>query len=279
MEKRGTNLIVLGFLFILFLIYFVLHPTSAEVTGNVVAVPAVSSQLQECIPSWDCGWSKCLADKQICTYFDRNRCGSQIGKPVNLERPCKDQSQPTLVNISVGSVPLPRVPLSKNNFVVLGLVIFILLVFSCGAYLFYLKMNTKKIISSVAQPAAIVVKPLEVQQAITQPVVTAIKPVEIQQPVTQPVATVKPIDPLQDLKNYISQAYQQGQVESKIISDLLTAGWQKQDIESALGYVKLKKFFSDKLLAGFTKEKIIESLKSKGWKDELIQSLVIDLKL
>ncbi len=210
--------------------------------------PAVSG----CIPIWDCSWGSCVNGQQVCTYYDKNKCNIQIGKPVNLIKSCSvttktDTSQPKIIagNLKNFNGEISSVNGTSRILLYVGLVILVLLIMVFG---------TLTVLSFRKKPLVV-----NNNQVVNANVVNTQK--------------FQATSNLNQLQNYINEALKSGQQEKEIVQGLLKAGWEKKDIDDALNYVKLKNFVDLKLAGGFSKEKIIESLKAKGWKDDLINSL------
>lgn len=208
----------------------------------------------DCTPVWDCNWDTCVNGKQNCVYYDKSNCNVITSKPADLIRDCStDQQAQTAAQapkVVVGdlksfNVNIPSTSDTTRNFLVIGIVVLILFILGFGTY-FILSLRKKP--------------------------VAEVKKVETNN--FNPVAKLQVnAENINELKSYISKALKQGQQESKIVKDLLSAGWKKEDIDKTLNFFKLKSFVDTKLAAGFDKDKIVESLKAKGWKDDVINSL------
>ncbi|MBI2148693.1 hypothetical protein HYU23_03355 [Candidatus Woesearchaeota archaeon] len=238
-------------------ILFRAHDGLSGTFSNEVVVyvgSGVAKQVEEaCVPIWDCNWGSCVNSQQACEYFDKNNCGTSVGKPASLIRQCsilqtvQPEAPPQVLigNLETTKLNVPKTSGIMRLLLIVGLIILIIIILGIGSYLFF---SLRKKLPTV--------------QVNTQ------KNIQQTQQVQQPVSSN-----IQDLNKYVIDALKQGQTEQKITDDLLKVGWQKNDINKSLDYAKLKNFVDSKLASGFNKENIIESLKSKGWKDDVINSL------
>src|SRR3989344_2731418 len=208
-----------------------------------IAVGSGINQLppQVCSPFWDCSWNECQNGRQTCTYFDRNTCSVETGRPSDLIRDCTSyqmgeqgaasQTGPQLTNEDLAlSVTKPSITGTKRGLLFVGIVVLVLLIIGGAVYLFISARKKSKVKTGE-------------QKAV--------------------VATTS-TNSSNEIVNYITAALQQGQSEQKVKEDLLKAGWQKTDVSGAFNHIKLRNFVNEKIKAGFSKDKIIESLKMKG---------------
>ena len=227
----------------------------------------VTQQIITCTPLWDCQWGDCKDGKQTCAYYDRNNCNDATTKPQDLENQCSVQVGEAVTQQKKDITAKVNVE-SKNNVLLIPIILFALGVISIGVYLAVKKLKSNKIEQPINQNLNQSKLP-EKQQTNTSDMNL---PNTLQ---TQPAQNTNS----NQMQTYIENAMQQGQNVQQIKSDLEKAGWNKQDIENTVNYCTLKKFVNEKKQQGFTKEKISESLKSKGWKDDIINKIFTELKI
>ncbi len=246
---------------ILFRAYDGLNGTFSNNVTIIVGSGVSAAPVPICSPSWDCTWGNCNNGQQVCTYFDRNRCNRDTGKPQSTIRSCaipnvlsdnvNTQANNGLANFNFSSINanVPVVGGTQRNLLILGVVILVLLILGFGTY-FVLNFNKNKKVDIIQQGD------------------------NIQETKIIDDASVN----LDELKKYIEESLKQGELEPKIRADLIKTGWQKKEMDAAFNFINVKLFVKNKLAAGFDKEKIITSLKSKGWKEDLINSIMKELE-
>ena len=227
-----------------------LPETTIPISDNTNITP----QIITCTPLWDCNWGECSDGKQICAYYDRNSCNDQTSKPQDLENQCSVQVTQDVTQERKDITASVDVE-SKNNTLLIPIILFALGLVSLGAYLMIKKFKNKDNTEQLQQS----------NNNQTQPELPNAP--QVVQPSANPI------------QQYVENAMQQKQSVQQIKTDLEKAGWKKYDIDNTVNYCTLKKFVNEKKQQGFTKEKITESLKSKGWKDEIINKIFIELKI
>lgn len=250
-------------------IMFRAHDGSNGTFSNDVVVVVGSGtvdNLAACNAVWDCDWGPCLNGQKVCRYFDRNSCGNNTNKPVDLVESCSEVTAQTAAAAEpiqlTGTLEIekPLVAGAKRSMLLIGLAVFVLLIVIVLAVLFLKQAKKKKSGEEIKSEAA-------VSEEKFKPVKTA----EVQAQQEQKTANVD------ELINYVESVLGSGQNADKLRTDLIGAGWQKSDVDYSLSFANLKRFVKSKLDAGFDKEKIIQSLKAKGWKDDLINAVFSNL--
>lgn len=235
-----------------------------------------------CETDWSCmEFSSCVDGFRTRICIDKNECDVLTGKPVEKQK-CTSvgDAEETSQAENNGKTTSPLTKLKeekKSNVGLIILIIFIILALAGGGgavyyFKFYKKTGEEseekksnkeekkeeEVVGGVTGESSLykTAENKSVGQTITGD--TESKPAEIQ-----------PASNVDEIYKYFEQAADL----SKAKEELLTAGWDKKDVQRAFDVTTLKRYVTDKIKAGFEKDKLKESLKSKGWKQDIIDDV------
>lgn len=231
-----------------------------------------------CVPDWKCTeFSGCVNAVRTRECSDENSCNATAGKPVEkqtcVEEAGAEEEKPRAA---------PLTPLQKeedNTLIYVIIIIFVVLGMVAGGGAFYYFKYVKKANEEgdknkegvpVEKKTEEVVGGVTGESTLYKPAVATVAQAK---PAEQPAAEIKPAEVKVTNIDEIYKYFEQAQDLGKAKEELLTAGWDKKDVQRAFDVVTLKRYVADKVKAGFDREKIKESLKAKGWKQDIIDDV------